>query len=105
MKKLTVIAICAATAAWTAPAPVQAGIGVIERACRQSNRTAATPAMCRCIQRVANDSLSFSERRRVAKFFSDPHMAQVVRQSDRRSDEALWERYKSFGDRAQRTCS
>lgn len=85
--------------------PVQVDAGVIDRACRTSGRTAATPQMCRCIQAVANSSLSRSERKKAAKFFQDPHMAQQVRQSDRRSDETFWLRYKAFGERARQTCS
>lgn len=104
MKNLLCIAVCAGIAAATLPAPVLAGSGVIDRACRQSNRTAASPRLCSCIQRVANSSLNRAERHKVAKWFSNPHQAQEVRQSDRRSDEILWERYKAFGERAARTC-
>ncbi len=94
---------CAGMVAATIPAASAAG--VIDRACRSSGRTAATPQMCRCIQAVANDSLSRSDRKKAAKFFQDPHLAQVVRQSDRRSDETFWRRYKAFGERARLTCS
>ena len=104
MKQLLTIVCCAGILATAMPTPVFAASGVIERACRQSNRTAATPQMCSCIQRVANDSLNRSERRKVAKFFSDPHQAQEVRQSDRRTDEMLWKRYKAFGLQAQKSC-
>jgi len=104
MKQLLTIVCCAGVLATAMPAPVFAATGVIERACRQSNRTAATPQMCGCIQRVANDSLNRSERRKVAKFFSNPHQAQEVRQSDRRTDETLWKRYKAFGQQAQKSC-
>lgn len=105
MKKLIGCALCAATLAWAAPAPILAASGVIERACRQSDRSAATPQLCSCIQKVANHSLSRTERRKAAKFFSDPHMAQEVRQSDRNSDEVLWKKYKAFGEKARATCS
>ncbi|MBK0326517.1 hypothetical protein I5535_04335 [Rhodobacteraceae bacterium F11138] len=84
--------------------PVQVDAGVIDRACRTSGRTAATPQMCRCIQSVAKDSLSRTDRRKAAKFFQDPHMAQEIRQSDRRSDEVFWLRYKAFGERARLAC-
>lgn len=84
--------------------PPMAEAGIIERACKQSNRPGATGQLCGCIQKVANRSLSMGERRRVAKWFRDPHQAQVVRQSDRRRDEILWERYKAFGERARQTC-
>lgn len=102
MKRFTLVALSVAILA--APAPALAGLGVIDRACRKADRTAASPQLCSCIQKVANVSLNRSERRKVAKWFSDPHQAQVVRQSDRRSDETLWERYKLFGTRAKDTC-
>lgn len=89
----------------TTPTPAMAASGVIERACRQSDRSAATPQLCGCIQSVANQSLSYSERRKVAKWFDDPHQAQEVRMSDRDSDEALWLRYKAFGEKARATCN
>lgn len=104
MKTFMGIALCAATLAWTAPVPVLAASGVIDRACRQANRSAATPQLCRCIQKVANHSLNRSERRKAAKFFADPHRAQEVRQSNRDSDEALWKKYKAFGEKARATC-
>ncbi len=81
-----------------------ASAGVIDRACRQSDRPASS-SLCSCIQQVAEVSLSKSEQKRVAKWFSDPHQAQEVRMSDKRSDERLWERYKIFGQRAQKVCS
>lgn len=103
MKKLLS---CVLTASLLAGAsPVLAGPGVIERACRNSDRPAATPSLCNCIQRVANHSLNFSERRKVAKWFDDPHQAQEVRMSDRSSDEALWLKYKAFGQKAAATCN
>ncbi|KPD13746.1 hypothetical protein [Phaeobacter sp. 11ANDIMAR09] len=78
--------------------------GVIERACRSSDRSAANPSLCRCIQKVANVQLTSAERRTVSKWFGDPHQAQVVRQSSNWRDEQLWERYKLFGDTAAKTC-
>ncbi len=102
MKHLLIITLMTGALGWVAPAPGEAG--VIERACRQSNRTAASPQLCRCIQGVANRSLNALERRRVARWFADPHQAQEVRQSDRRGDAELWERYKAFGERAAKIC-
>lgn len=104
MRQFILLALSAGTLAWAMPDPAAAG-GPIERACRQSGRQAATPAMCQCIQKVANINLNRSEQRKAAKFFKDPHMAQEVRQSDRRSDEALWLRYKAFGKQAAATCT
>lgn len=84
------------------PAPVEAG--VIKRACLDSNRRAANPQLCSCIQKVANKSLKGSERRKVAKWFDDPHKAQQTRMSDRTADERLWKRYKAFGAKARASC-
>ena len=78
--------------------------GTIERACLKSDRKAASRALCGCIQTVADKTLTRSDQRRAAKFFGDPHMAQEVRQSDRASDEAFWQKYKNFGATAQAFC-
>ena len=82
---------------------IPASAGVIDRACRKSDRPASSQ-LCSCIQQVAEVSLSRSEQKRVAKWFSDQHQAQEVRMSDKRSDERLWQRYKIFGERAQQYC-
>ncbi|MCF6233332.1 MAG: hypothetical protein L3J36_09595 [Rhodobacteraceae bacterium] len=97
-----VILVVLSVAILSSAAPVVAG--VIDRACRKADRTAASPQLCSCIQKVANSSLSFVERRKVAKWFDDPHSAQVTRQSDKRSDEDLWLRYRAFGELAQASC-
>ncbi|WP_291732539.1 hypothetical protein [Leisingera sp. F5] len=102
MKFLLTAALCAGFL--TALAPAGAEAGAIERACRQSDRTAASPGLCSCIQKVANRSLTRAERKTVSKWFGDPHQAQVVRQSSSRTDERLWLRYKAFGDHAARSC-
>lgn len=78
--------------------------GPIQTACLRADRRAAERQLCGCIQAVADDSLSSRDRSRAAKFFRDPHSAQVTRQSDRASDEAFWKRYKAFVDRAERIC-
>ncbi len=105
MTRLMITALSAAllTAPLT-PVPAHAAPGVIQRACQQSDRPAANAHLCGCIQKVANHSLNRSERRKVAKWFDDPHQAQEVRMSDRASDEALWKRYRAFGDRVRATC-
>ncbi|MEL0439203.1 hypothetical protein [Phycobacter sp. K97] len=94
--------LCAA-AFWTISLPA-AQAGVIEQACRNSERAYQKAGLCSCIQAVANQRLTRAERVTVSKWFADPHQAQVVRQSDRRSDEQLWERYKAFGETAARAC-
>ena len=75
----------------------------IERACLNSDR-GGDRALCGCIQDAANLTLTSKDQRRAATFFADPHQAQVVRQSDRRSDEAFWQRYKNFGQTAEVFC-
>jgi|Transcript_2948 hypothetical protein len=100
--------LCAVLAAQVFTAQVAfvqpAEAGAIERACRSSDRRAANPALCSCIQKVANARLTMSERKTVSKWFGDPHQAQVVRQSSNSRDEHLWERYKRFGATAAKTC-
>lgn len=78
--------------------------GPINNACLGSNRTARSRQLCGCIQAVANQSLTSSQQVRAAAFYNDPHQAQVVRQSDRASDERFWEAYRAYGDRAERIC-
>ena len=86
-----------------APAPVDAG--TLQRACMQSDRKAANRSLCRCIQQAARGNLSSSDQRLAATFFKDPHRSQEIRQSDRKSHEVFWKRYKEFGARAQQMCS
>lgn len=76
----------------------------IERACNNSNRSAANPPLCKCIQRVADQVLTRSDQRLAARFFKDPQKAQDVRQSDRTSHEEFWLRYKTFGTTAKDIC-
>ena len=77
----------------------------IERACLKSDRGQGNRSLCGCIQDAANLTLTSRDQRHAATFFSDPHRAQEVRQSDRRSDEAFWERYRNFGQTAETFCS
>ena len=81
-----------------------ADAGVIDRACASSERGAGKRALCGCIQQVADVTLDRSDQRMAAKFFRDPHQAQVVRQSDRRDHSAFWQRYKKFGATAEAYC-
>lgn len=78
--------------------------GPIERACLQSDRPGVSRGVCGCIQKAADVTLSRRDQRQAARFFRDPHRAQEVRQSDRRSDEAFWQRYKRFGATAAGSC-
>ena len=76
----------------------------IERACLNSERAQGNRALCGCIQDAANLTLTARDQRRAATFFADPHRAQEVRQSDSRSDEAFWQRYRNFGRTAETFC-
>lgn len=105
MRQFLTIAVCAASLAAAMPVSVEAAPGVISRACKASDRPAANARLCGCVQRVANQTLTKTERRTVAKWFSDPHRAQEIRMSDRGSDERLWQRYKNFGETAKAVCS
>lgn len=78
--------------------------GSIERACLQSDRSAATRSRCACIGRVASQSLSRSDRNRAAEFFTNPDRAQETRARDDALSEAFWLRYKEFADKAARSC-
>lgn len=82
-----------------------AGAGNIERACMRSDRDAANRNLCGCIQDVADATLSRKDQTLAAKFFKNPAMAQEIRQSDRRSHEVFWEKYKAFGETAKTYCS
>ncbi|WP_197918125.1 hypothetical protein [Thiosulfatihalobacter marinus] len=79
--------------------------GVINRACLNSNRDAASRGMCKCLQQVANQNLSRADQRLAASFFKNPHKAQEIRQSDRPAHERFWLRYKEFGVIAAASCS
>ncbi|MGI1660806.1 hypothetical protein ACRDNQ_01085 [Palleronia sp. KMU-117] len=78
--------------------------GTIERACLSSDRPGISRSLCGCIQQAADLTLSTKDQRLAASFFKDPHRAQEVRQSDRRSDEEFWERYVNFGTAAETYC-
>lgn len=78
--------------------------GKIERACMKADRAAANRQVCGCVQDVAEAMLSRSEQSRVAKYFEDPHLTQVLRQSDRSTDERFWEKYKQFGQAVGTYC-
>jgi len=79
--------------------------GEIGRACIRADREAATSSLCSCVQRVANQSLSAADQRRAADFFDNPDKAEEVRRSDAARDDAFWERYRAFADRAEAVCS
>lgn len=82
-----------------------ASAGPIERACMSSDRKSASPALCSCIQRVADMTLKSGDQRRAAKFFRDPQAAQDVRMSTRGADDEFWDRYRNFGNTAAAYCA
>ncbi|WP_339109000.1 hypothetical protein [Thioclava sp. GXIMD4216] len=77
--------------------------GPLDRACQQGGRT-SNSELCSCIQNVADITLSNSDQRRAAKFFTDPDKAQEVRTSSRPSDTDFWARYKNFVSAAEGYC-
>ena len=99
------IGLCLALGALWALGGCGGGVsGEIGRACMAGGRSAANPDLCSCVQGVANQSLGASDQRRAASFFADPQSAQQIRQSDRPGDEAFWDRYRAFADRAEAIC-
>jgi hypothetical protein len=77
----------------------------IENACRNSDRPQATGSLCRCIGSVAQQTLTRSEQRRAARFFTDPDLAQQVRASRTDADNVFWDRYRAFGAAAEQYCA
>lgn len=84
-------------------APAVAG-GVIEAGCLRSDRPAANRALCRCLQTVADATLSPGHQRRGAAFFADPEKSQRVKASDRAADAAFWARWQRFAATAVKSC-
>jgi predicted small lipoprotein YifL len=78
--------------------------GPISRACMASPRKGKSAQLCGCIQAAADQTLSRSQQNRATQFYIDPHKAQEVRQSDRRSDEEFWKAYRAYGERAEQMC-
>jgi hypothetical protein len=78
--------------------------GELAKACVAADRSAANPRLCSCVQNVANQSLSSSDQALAVRFFDDPQLAQDTRQSDNRSSEAFWQRYRAFANSARRQC-
>lgn len=93
-----------ATAAFAVLCAGAASAGSIERACLGSDRPGVSRTLCGCIQTVADRTLDWGDQRKAARFFKDPHMAQVTRQSDDLSDEIFWRKYKAFGETARTSC-
>lgn len=86
--------------------PVMSSVAVagpIERACMASDR-GGNRSLCGCIQQAADMTLSGGDQRRAAKFFKDPEAAHATWVSQSKSDDAFWDRYKSFGQTAEAYC-
>lgn len=81
-----------------------ASAGIVEGACMKSDRSAANRALCSCIQKVADVTLSGSDQRMVAGFFTDPNKAEKVRMQSSASANAFWDRYTVFGQQAEMAC-
>ena len=82
-----------------------AGLGeTIQRACLTSDRGVSQPRLCACLQGAADRTLSRRDQKTAATFFRNPDEAQRMRRSDRRRDEAFWERYQRFGEVAKKQC-
>ena len=79
--------------------------GPIETACNRSDRQSASRSLCRCIEQVADQTLSGSDQRRAAAFFKDPEKAHQAWMSKRDADDAFWDRYKAFGEQAEAYCT
>lgn len=84
------------------PSPV--AFGPISKACLQSDRKDKSRQLCACIQAAADKTLSRSDQRKSVAFYTNPHLAQVIRTSNRPQDEAFWDDYAAYGREAQRLC-
>ena len=97
--------LCAAAVAVLLPDLAPAAFaGPIEKACMASVR-GGDRSLCGCIQQAADMTLSGGDQRRAAKFFKDPEAAHATWVSQSASDDAFWERYKSFGQTAEAYCA
>ncbi|MHA6325240.1 hypothetical protein [Roseivivax sp. CAU 1753] len=78
--------------------------GPIYSACMASDRKARSRTLCGCVQASADGTLSGGDQRRAASFFRDPQEAHDVKYSKTPRDDAFWDRYEVFVDRAERSC-
>lgn len=79
--------------------------GPIASACLVSGRRDASPALCGCVQAAANLTLSPDDQRRSSRYFSEPDLLQEVKVSDSVKNEAFWDRWIAFRDRANSMCT
>ena len=78
--------------------------GEMGKACMASGRSAANSALCSCVQKTANGTLTGRDQKLAATFFDDPQKAQDIRQSNNPGHEAFWARYRQFTGQAERIC-
>ena len=95
--------LAAAMAVSVAAVTSMAEAGPIEKACMASDR-GGNRSLCGCIQQAADLTLSGGDQRRAAKFFKNPEAAHATWMSQSKSDDAFWDRYKSFGQTAEAYC-
>lgn len=76
----------------------------IEQACLRSDRDGVSRAVCACVGDAAELTLTWSDMRTGARFFTDLDRAQDVQLSDTRRDDAFWDRWQSFGNTAEALC-
>ena len=100
MKQVLVLGAVAGVLALSGPAAANP----IERACMQSDRSAATRSLCRCIGDAADRTLSHGDMRTGSRFFRDPGEAQRVQLSDTTRNDAFWERWQNFAATAEAMC-
>lgn len=75
----------------------------IQRACLASDRDSSR-SLCSCIGEAADSTLTRGQMREGARWFDDPQRAQDTRQSDRETDEAMWQAWRTFSSLAQQRC-
>jgi hypothetical protein len=97
------IVLLAAAAAFLPVMSSVAVAGPIERACMASDR-GGNRSLCGCNHQAADKTQSGGDQRRAAKFFKDPEAAHATWISQSKSDDAFWDRYKSFGQTAEAYC-
>lgn len=85
-------------------APVALTYGPISKACLQSDRKKKSTQLCGCIQTAADKTLSRSDQRKSVAFYTNPQLAQEIRQSDRAKDEQFWEAYAEYSNLAAKMC-
>ena len=96
--------LAAAAAAFLPLGSAMAQAGPIEKACIAAER-GGNRSLCGCIQQAADMTLSGGDQRRAAKFFKNPEAAHATWVSQSKSDDAFWDRYKSFGQTAEAYCA